>query len=156
MLNLRRDDGAKYNPRRDILQLFTELAMNASLAMAKSGWDPDLRAWAAYSGLKPDDLSRAMIALARFQHMATSGPSNDPTDAWARAGFDALPAPARIGTFYCLGLAVLSAFHHFARESLERKAAPVGADETSEGVEIQAAGLSTKAFFGFGGGKADE
>lgn len=152
-MNLRRDDGAKYNFERDILQLFTEIAAHAGHTLAKANWDYDVRKWAEYSGLKEEDLVRAMECVARFQYAATEGPSHDPRDAWTRAGFDTLAPPARVGCFYAIGMITMRQYFLAARENLSRGQAPVGADETSELTERLMRGLSPAVSVGFGKGQ---
>lgn len=139
MLQIRNDMKDTYSFERDIVQLFPRIAEMAATSLAVHSWGPELKDYAAHTGAGPEDMVPAATALALFTGMASD--SATAAEAYAKAGFDTLKPAARLAVLSKLGLAAMSAFHHFIRESNKAKFVPRQNNRTEDSADRAAHAL---------------
>lgn len=109
--------GRKYNPDRDIVHLYQNLARAAFCNMARDRWGPVMSEFAKFAGVEDRHLNDAAVCLAKF--VATCKNPNHASfgDAWAAAGFEAVPPAAIVAVMWHLGVEATGAFYKYAREA---------------------------------------
>lgn len=119
MLQLRHPGGSRdaYNFRRDITNLFRDLARGASYRLAKTGWHPAVREWAERSGLSEADLGAAAAALARFINLTNSPGVSTLPDVWENSGLARVKNPALMALLFEVGAGTVAAYFHAVRDA---------------------------------------
>lgn len=123
MMQLRHRGGSHeaYNFRRDIVNLFPDIARFAAYRLHESGWHPVIQQWAAQSGLTEADLTEGAVALKKFVGSPNAAGVSDIRDAWENSGMARLKAPTLMALLFEIGSGTVAAFFHSARA-----AQPVG------------------------------
>lgn len=140
MLNLMDGSGRKYSADRDILNLFEVIARKSAENLHPIAWPDALKEFAGYHGMTEADAVDAGGVLGRFIVACTRSPGPDIAHAMSTAGYDRLPAAARLAVDMMVGRYTMSAFHHYAREAYRRNDGPF-----DEGSVAQAADQAVHA-----------
>ena len=118
MFQIRTQDGV-YNPNRDIVQLYSQLALGACNRLAKNVWSPYISDYAKYSGVTQEDLTKAAVALGNFINLSVNVDAGKFEDAIATSGLGSLPGPALMALFTQLGAEVTRAYYSCVRDAIE-------------------------------------
>lgn len=140
MFQVRNSNSDTASFRRDIVQLFPQLAAVAANELAIKGWPPELEPVAKLNKWGTAELVAGVKALNAYASVCNF--YNDPASAFMHAGLHELSAPVRTAVLMVLGLCTMSAYQYFLNESNAYKFQPRQQNYATEEVEQAADALA--------------
>lgn len=106
-----------YSPQRDLAYMYPHAMREAIAGLDQVHWQDYFRGWLVAEGLTEADLGSAVVKLCDAHQLFIGDPTiEQPADALERAGFFAVPHPARIMVFERLGEVMMGGFFVALRE----------------------------------------
>lgn len=124
----------RYNPQRDIVNLFTDICRQATTMLDDQFREPWLQQFLDSSGITQADLVDAANATAHFINAATSRGFATLEGVIEDAGLNKLKRGAMMALMMRIGQSACAAYFHYARESLADGAKPHGFDMLADSV----------------------